>query len=203
MKKLILAGPILFAVVVITLTIVEYDFLRGIGWDPINDPTYDWPSGIALHPHYGWIMTLTFIISGLLISMLGYQLKADLKPGRAAKIGTTLLICAGFAMASLAFETDPTRRTTPKTWHGIMHDLSFVVLGLTLMPSMIYLGDAFRENPRWRNLVKYTWSTAALALPTFFLKGAFFYVFLLAILTWIEVIAIRLQSTEGSVKQLQ
>lgn len=195
MKKLILIGPILFAVVVITLTVVQYDFLRGLGWDPINDPTYDWPSGIALGP-YGWIMTLTFIISGLLISMLGYQLKADLKPGHAAKIGTTLLICAGFAMASLAFETDPTRRTTPKTWHGILHDLSFVALGLTLMPSMIYLGKAFRENPRWGNLVKYTWGTAALALPTFFLKGAFFYVFLLAILTWVGVIAWRVQTAE-------
>jgi hypothetical protein len=193
MKKIILAGPILFAVVVITLTIVEYDFLRGIGWDPIKDPTYDWPSGIALHPHYGWIMTLTFIISGLLIALLGYQLKLDLKPGRDAQIGTTLLLCAGLAMACLAFETDPTRRTTPKTWHGIMHDLSFVTLGLTLMPSMIYLGKAFRENPHWRNLVKYSWATAALALPTFFLKGAFFYVFLFSILLWIEVIAIRLQ----------
>jgi hypothetical protein len=193
MKKIILAGPILFAVVVITLTIVEYDFLRGIGWDPIKDPTYDWPSGIALHPDYGWIMTLTFIISGLLISLLGYQLKADLKSDRYSRIGTALLFCAGLAMASLAFETDPTRRTTPMTWHGILHDLSFMVLGLTLMPSMIYLGNAFRENPRWHNLVKYTWGTAALALPTFFLKGAFFYVFLFSILLWIEVIAIRLQ----------
>jgi hypothetical protein len=195
MKKLILIGPILFAVVVATLSIVEYDFLRGLGWDPINDPTLDWPSGIALGP-YGWIMTLTFIISGLLISLLGYQLKADLKSNRDSKIGTALVFCAGLAMASLAFETDPTRRTTPMTWHGILHDLSFVVLGLTLMPSMIYLGKAFRENPRWRNLVKYTWGTAALALPTFFLKGAFFYVFLLAILTWIEVIAIRLQRSD-------
>ncbi len=195
MKKLILVGPILFAVVVITLTIVEYDFLRGLGWDPIKGPTYDWPSGIALGP-YGWIMTLTFIISGLLISLLGYQLKADLKSDRYARIGTTLLFCAGLAMASLAFETDPTRRTTPMTWHGILHDLSFVVLGLTLMPSMIYLGNAFRENPRWRNLVKYTWGTAALALPTFFLKGAFFYVFLFSILLWIEVIAIRLQRND-------
>src|SRR5690349_16580059 len=126
MKKLILAGPILFAVVVITLTIVEYDFLRGLGWDPIHDPTYDWPSGIALGP-YGWIMTLTFILSGLLISLLGYQLKADLKADRYSRIGTTLLFCAGLAMASLSFETDPTRRTIPMTWHGILHDLSFVV----------------------------------------------------------------------------
>lgn len=195
MKKLILIGPLLFAAVVITLTVVQYDFLRGLGWDPIKDPTYDWPSGLALGP-YGWIMTLTFIISGLLISLLGYQLKADLKSNQDSKIGTTLLFCAGLAMASLAFETDPTRRTTPMTWHGILHDLSFVVLGLTMMPSMIYLGKAFRENLRWRSLVIYTWGTAALALPTFFLKGPFFYIFLLAILIWIEVIAIRLQRSD-------
>jgi hypothetical protein len=195
MKKIILAGPILFAVVVITLSIVEYDFLRGLGWDPIHDVTLDWPSGIALGP-YGWIMTLTFIISGSLISLLGYQLKADLKADRDSNIGTALLFCAGLAMASLAFPTDPTHRSTPMTWHGILHDLSFVVLGITLMPSMIFLGKAFRENPRWRSLVKYTWGTAALALPTFFLKGAFFYVFLLAILSWIEVIAIRLQEAD-------
>lgn len=196
MKKIILAGPILFAVVVVTLTIVEYDFLRGLGWHPIKDPTYDWPSGIALDPHTGWIMKLTFIISGLLISLLGYQLKADLKPDHDSKIGTALLFGAGLAMACLVFETDPTRRTTPMTWHGILHDLSFVVLGLTLMPSMIFLGKAFRDNPHWRNLVKYTWGTTALALPTFFLKGIFFYVFLLAILSWVEVVAIRLQQTE-------
>jgi hypothetical protein len=202
MKKIILAGPILFAVVVITLSIIEYDFLRNLGWDPINDPTFDWPSGIALGP-YGWIMILTFIVSGLLISLLAHYLKADLNPGSPAKIGTMLLFCAGLAMACLAFLTDPTIRDTPATWHGMLHDLSFVVLGLTLMPSMIYLGKAFHENPRWRNVVKYTWGTAALALPTFFLKGAFFYVFLLAILSWIEVIAIRLQHFDNSLEQTQ
>lgn len=192
MKKIILIGPILFAVVVIILTIVQYDFLRGLGWDPINDPTFDWPSGIALGP-YGIVMTFTFIISGLLMSLLAYYLKADLKSSRGSKIGSVLLLCAGIAMASLAFQTDPTIRSTPKTWHGIMHDLSFVVLGLTLMPSMLYLSRAFRDNPRWQNLATYTWVTAALALPTFFLKGPFFYVFLIAILSWVEVVAIRLQ----------
>jgi hypothetical protein len=194
MKKLILIGPILFAVVVTTLSIVQYDFLRGLGWDPLNDPTLDWPSGIALGP-YGLLMTTTFIISGVLMSLLAIYLKADLKPARASKIGSNLLICAGVAMACLAFATDPTHRTTPKTWHGVMHDLSFVALGLTLMPSMLYLSRAFRDNPRWQNLATYTWVTASLALPTFFLKGAFFYVFLLAILLWVEIIAIRLQSS--------
>ena len=78
MKRIILLGPILFALVLITLTIIQYDFLRGLGWHPINDPTFDWPSGLALGP-YGIVMTATFIISGFLIAILALRLKADLK----------------------------------------------------------------------------------------------------------------------------
>jgi hypothetical protein len=78
MKRIILFGPIIFAIVLIVLTIVQYDFMRGLGWHPINDPTFDWPSGLALGP-YGIVMTATFIISGLLIALLALRLKADLK----------------------------------------------------------------------------------------------------------------------------
>ncbi len=80
MKKLILLGPILFAVVLATLTIVKYDFLLSLGWHPINDPTFDWPSGLALGP-FGWIMTATFIISGLIMTLFAYRLFLDLKLG--------------------------------------------------------------------------------------------------------------------------
>ncbi|MFN8405231.1 MAG: hypothetical protein U0V48_17015 [Anaerolineales bacterium] len=70
--------------------------------------------------------------------------------------------------------------------------MSFVVLGLTLMPAMILLGFAFQQDERWKNLSLYTWVTVALAFPTFWLKGAAFYIFMLAILVWSEVIAICL-----------
>lgn len=192
MKKILLLGPILFASVVATLTILKYDFLLSLGWHPINEPTFDWPSGLALGK-YGIVMTLTFIISGCLIALLATRLFLNLKTGLASKAGSTLLVFAGIAMASLSFTTDPTIRDTPATWHGRLHDLSFVLLGLSLMPSMLILGKAFRDDSRWNHLSLYTWLTAALALPTFFLKGAAFYVFLFAILIWIEVIAIRLQ----------
>ena len=192
MKKTLLIGPILFATVITTLTIIKYDFLINLGWHPIKDPTFDWPSGLALGK-YGIIMTLTFIISGFLIAILAYRLFLNLKVGIASKAGSTLLIFSGIALASLSFTTDPTIRDTPATWHGRLHDLSFVLLGLSLMPSMIILGKAFQNDSHWKNLSLYTWLTAALALPTFFLKGAAFYIFLFAILLWIEVIAIRLQ----------
>ena len=191
MKRIILLGPIIFALVLVTLTIVQYDFLRGLGWHPINDPTFDWPSGLALGP-YGIVMTATFIISGLLIALLALRLKADLKPAATSQAGSVLLVLSGLALASLAFTTDPTIRSTPATWHGRLHDLSFVLLGLTLFPSMIVLGFAFRQNELWKRFSLYTWLTVACAIPAFVLKGAAFYVFLLAILFWIETIAWKL-----------
>ena len=191
MKRIILLGPILFALVLITLTIVQYDFLRGLGWHPINDPTFDWPSGLALGP-YGIVMTATFIISGFLIAILALRLKADLKPAATSQAGSVLLVLSGLALASLAFTTDPTIRSTPATWHGRLHDLSFVLLGLTLFPSMIVLGFAFQQNKSWKRFSLFTWLTVACAIPAFILKGATFYVFLLAILFWIETLAWKL-----------
>ncbi len=62
---------------------------------------------------------------------------------------------------------------------------------------MILLGFAFRHSGQWRSLSNYTWGTALLAVPTFSLKGAAFYIFLLAVLIWCEVLAIRLRSMEN------
>ncbi len=191
MKRINLLGPILFALVLITLTIIQYDFLRGLGWHPINDPTFDWPSGLALG-RYGIVMTATFIISGLLIAILALRLKADLESDVTSQAGSALLVLSGLALASLAFTTDPTIRSTPATWHGRLHDLSFVLLGLTLFPSMITLGFAFRQNDTWQRYSTYTWLTVALVIPSFVLKGAAFYIFLLAILCWIEALAWKL-----------
>ena len=190
-QRIILLGPILFGTVTTVMTILKYDFLRGLGWHPLRDPTFDWPSGLALGP-YGIVMTFTFIASGLLMSLLAVRLHADLKPGTASTIGPALLIVAGLALAGLAFTTDPTIRSTPATLHGRLHDACFVLLGLTLMPSMIVLGKAFRDDPRWRSYGLYTWLTAALAIPTFALKGAAFYIFLLAVLVWSESVAWKL-----------
>lgn len=194
MKRILFIGPVLFAGVLIVLTFVKYDFLKSLGWHPINDPTFDWPSGLALG-NYGWVMTATFIISGILMALLAARLLLDLKPGPASRLGATLFVFAGLALAALAFTTDPTIRDTPATWHGRLHDLSFVLLGLTLFPAMIVLGFAFRQNDKWKNLSLYTWLTLALAAPAFALKGAAFYIFLFAILAWNEVVALRLNKT--------
>jgi len=187
-----LTGPLLFATVTILLTCVQYDFMRSLGWDPLRAPTFDWPSGLSLGP-YGLLMTATFLLSGATTILFALGLHFAL-PG---KIGPALLGLAGLAAMGLAFSTDPTHRTTPATWHGRMHDLSFVALGLTLIPAMIFLGHAFRGDARWQDLARPTWATAVLSLPAFAFKGPAFYVFLLAVPAWFEVVAWRLKTARG------
>ena len=183
-------GPLLLAVVITVLTIAQADFMRTLGWDPFG-PVIDWPSGLALGP-YGWLMTVTFFVCGAMLAFFAYGLQLVLD----AKLATILLMIAGFAMMGLIFTTDPTLTSTSRTWHGLLHDSFFALLGLTLMPGMLLLGRAFQRNEQWKKLTWYTWATLVLVVPTFWLKGLAFYVFLLAILTWIVVIAIRLRTIE-------
>lgn len=191
-----LIGPILFGSVVTILTVLKYDFLLSLGWHPLKAPTFDWPSGLALGG-LGWIMTATFIVSGLMLAVFASGLRLRLPRTPLTLTAVLALILAGLALAGLAFTTDPTVRSTPATWHGRLHDLSFVLLGLTLMPAMILLGLVFRLDERWRDLSLYTGITVALAFPAFWLKGAAFYIFILAVLLWSEVIAWRLRSLEN------
>jgi len=183
-------GPILFAIVVTSLTIAQADFMRTLGWNP-RGPVIDWPSGLALGP-YGWLMTVTFFVCGMLMAFFAYGLKLALHE----KPATTLLMIAGFAMMALIFTTDPTLGRGPRTWHGLLHDASFAVLGLTLMPGMLLLGRVFQKHERWKNLAFYTWGTLAFVIPTFWLKGVAFYVFLLVILLWSIIVAVRLKPTQ-------
>jgi uncharacterized protein DUF998 len=181
-----IVGPALFAVIVTGLTFAEADFMRSIGWQPFGN-VLDWPSGLAMGP-YGWLMTINFFVCGALMAFFAYGLKLALQE----KVATTLLMLAGCAMMGLVFTTDPTIRSYPKTWHGFLHDGFFAMLGVMLMLGMLLIGRAFQKNQQWKNLAIYTWGTLALIIPTFWLKGPWFYVFLLAILTWSEVIAFRL-----------
>ena len=185
-------GPILFAVVLTLLTILQEDFMRTLGWNPTG-PVIDWPSGLALGP-YGWLMTVTFFLCGALMAFFAYGLQLALHE----KLATTLLMIAGFAMMGLIFTTDPTLTTVRKSWHGLLHDSFFALLGLTLMPGMLLLGRVFQKNDQWKSLSIYTWITLALVIPTFWLKGVAFYVFLLAILTWSVVIALNLRKLHSS-----
>jgi hypothetical protein len=195
-------GPVFFGIMVTSQTLLEYDFMRSLGWHPLHAPTLDWPSGLALGP-YGMWMTTAFIVSGLLLFFFAFGLRAVLKANMPSKIGSMLLACSGLAVMGLAFTTDPTFRSTPATWHGRLHDFSFVLLGLTFLPALLFLAKGFLRDAGWRNLCLFTWLTVLLAAPAFVLKGIAFYAFLLATLVWNEAAALRVnQLRNGDQKKV-
>jgi hypothetical protein len=185
-----MAGPVLFGVILVVLTAVQYDFMVEIGWQPLEDPANAWPSGLALGP-YGWMQVLNFVVSGLLLMFLavGLHLGVD---GRDSRIGPILLFVAGAAMALMAFETDPILREGPRTLHGWIHDLAFALFVLALLPSFFFLWRRFRKDAPWRSHSRYTLATGVIATLSIFVPGVAYYLFIIVTLTWMEVTAVRL-----------
>ena len=184
-------GPPLFAAVLAGLTALQYDFMLGIGWRPIQDPAGAWPSGLALGPH-GWAMDAGFAVSGILLVVFALGLHREMPRG--SKAGPALLSLSGAAMALLAFETDPIRRTGPRSWHGLVHDVAFVVFALALLLSLLALWHRMRGDPGWRRHARLTLATAVICAACLVLPGVAYYLFLAAALAWIWATALKIRA---------
>jgi hypothetical protein len=180
-------GPMVLGVVIGTLTVLQYTFMRGLGWHPINAPTTDWPSGLALGP-YGWVMIVAFVASGvcLIVFAVGIHQTVPIMGG------PVFLGMAGVGMMLLGFKTDPTYRTTPATIHGMLHDVAFVIMGLSFLCAFVAFGYSLRRQG-WLGFARYSWLSALVVLPAIAVKGLMFYVFLLNTLAWVTYIASRLR----------
>ena len=186
-----IAGPVLFGSVLVVLTVLQYDFMLGIGWRPLGDPAGAWPSGLALGP-YGWVQVLNFIVSGLLLMIFAVGLHFAVANGRGSRVGPSLLFLAGMAMALMGSETDPIRRTTPRTLHGWIHDLAFFLFVLALLSALFFVWQRFRKDPRWHTHARYTLATATLAALLLALPGVAYYLFIAAMLLWIGTTGTKL-----------
>ncbi|MBA3793546.1 MAG: DUF998 domain-containing protein [Rubrobacter sp.] len=182
-------GPAIFAAVLAALTALQYDFMRGIGWKPLEDPAGAWPSGLALGP-IGWLLDAAFVISGILLMVFAAGLHRGVRRG--SKAGPALLLLSGAAMTLLAFETDPIRRTGPRSPHGLVHDAAFVIFALSLLLSLFFLWRRMARDPHWYDHARLTLATAPVCAACLVLPGVFYYLFLAATLLWIEVTALRL-----------
>jgi hypothetical protein len=160
--------------------------MLGIGWRPLSDPAGAWPSGLALGP-YGWVQVWSFVLSGFLLMVLAAGLHLGATDGRGSRVGPTLLFVAGTAMALMAFETDPIRRTGPRTLHGWIHDTAFVLFVLAVLPAFFFLWRRLSKDPRWRVHARYTLITGLLATLLLFLPGVAYYLFLAVVLAWVSV----------------
>lgn len=188
-----MVGPVLFGAVLLALTALEYDFMLGIGWHPVTDPADAWPSGLALGP-YGSVQVANFVVSGILLMLFAPGLHLGTTHERASRIGPCLLFVAGMAMTMMGFETDPIRRVGPRTLHGLIHDVAFVLFVVAMLGAVFSLWRRFEKDPRWRDHARYTLATGALAIIFLLLPGVAYYLFILTLLVWIERTAIRLRN---------
>ena len=95
-------------------------------------------------------------------------------------------------MALMGFETDPIRRVEPRSLHGLIHDMAFVIFVLAFLAALFSLWRRFEAYPPWRGYARYTLATGILAVLLLLLPGVAYYLFIVALLAWIEVSAIRL-----------
>ncbi len=184
-------GPLLFGTVLLALSVLEYDFMLGIGWRPVTDPAGAWPSGLALGP-YGPVQVANFVASGLLLAFFAIGLHLGATSGRGSPLGPALLFAAGTAMALMGFETDPIRRIGPRSSYGLIHDTAFVVFVVAFLAALFSLWRRFGADPRWWSHARYTLVTGILAVLLLSLPGVAYFLFIATLLIWIEVTAVRL-----------
>jgi hypothetical protein len=192
-------GPFLFGSVLLALSVLEYDFMLGIGWHPVTNPAGAWPSGLALGP-YGLAQVANFVVSGLLLALFPLGLQLGAMDGHGSPLGPAFLFVAGTAMTLMGFETDPIRRIGPRSLHGLIHDAAFVIFVLAFLAALFSLWRRFEADPRWRGHARYTLVTGILAALLLLLPGVAYYLFIVTLLAWIEVTAIRLWLTSAPLK---
>lgn len=180
-------GAVAFALVVLVLTLAQSSFLRSLGWHPLHAPTVDWPSGLILGPLGLW-MRLAFVGFGGLVILFAFGLLEIAARGGASRSAACLLVLTGLALMLLNLPPDPTLRTTPATLSGRLHDLAYVLLGVTLLPALLLLALHFLRTAggRWPGAV--TLAVVALIGPAFVIKGLAFYLFLAGVLSWFAFI---------------
>jgi hypothetical protein len=186
-----MVGPVLFATVLLALTVLEYDFMLATGWRPLRDPAGAWPSGLALGP-YGWVQVANFVLSGILLMTFAAGLHFGATAGRGSQVGPALLFVSGAAMAFMGFETDPIGSTGPRTLHNLIHDLAFALFVFALLPAFFFLWRRFREDALWQAQARYTLITGVLATLLLLLPGVAYYLFLAVVVVWFEIMAVRL-----------
>jgi Protein of unknown function (DUF998) len=186
-----MVGPVLFAATLLALSAIQYGFMLEIGWRPLAEPAGAWPSGLALGP-YGWIQIANFILSGVLLMLFAAGLHLETKNGRGSWMGSASLFVAGAAMALMGFDTDPIRRTGPRTPHGLIHDLAFVFFVVALLAALFFLWWRFREDALWREHARYTLATGVISTLLLLLPGVAYYLFIGVVLFWFEATALRL-----------
>lgn len=166
-------------------------------YSPIRQPESD----LAVGP-YGWIMTVNFVVRGLLSTAILVALIGILAPSRRASIGFILLgVWAAGAFLLAAFPTDVARGV--HTGHGEAHLAIAAIAFISIPIAESLLSGALCDDPNWSRLGERAAPFSRLAVAGFLvlligivlprIGGLTERIFLATALLWFLVVALGLR----------
>jgi hypothetical protein len=188
----LLLGPLWIAIVIM-VTWLEWDFLRSLGWALVDNHEVPYPSATA-RGDVGFLQMLNFALLGLLGGIFAVGFRREFRHRISGYVAT-----AGFGlfMAGALLNIAPTDLPgEPSTWHGVTHDVGFLMVLLSTVIAFSASGLALRGNPDWRRWRLLGWTPVALfaiAATGAGLPGDLgFYLFLVIALGWYAIMGGRL-----------
>lgn len=173
-------------------------------YSPIRQPESD----LAVGP-YGWVMTINFVLRGLLsFAFIAALIKGTTAAGR-SRAG--LILLGIWAVGALLLAAFPTDVGTPITRHGAIHLLVALVAFICVAVGEILLSRRFATEARWQSLRRPALTIAIITLIacvlTFValrtpgldrLGGLIERLFLGLALLWMLVVALRVRALPAS-----
>jgi hypothetical protein len=194
-------GPVLFVVIAVVITVLEWDFLHRLGWHLVQDSSVPYPSSTAMGP-YGLLQTVNFIQLGLSVIAIAIGLWRSVQPR--PRVGAGFVFLTGVAIVLAMFTTDGTTNQ-PTTWHGWIHSLAFLLHLFASLLGAVALAIQLRKNAQWRGIAQASIAVPVVIIATLFLGGAVKQaggltgiISLLILTAWYELLALRLLSVTSS-----
>ena len=196
----IVAGP-LFLAVVLVLTLVELDFMHGLGWRFTADDDVPWPSGLALG-EYGAVQVVNFALTATLLAVFARGFRHELPASRAGRIASVLVAAVPAALALGAIPTDHATAIagSPDTWHGYIHAAGFILLVFSALAAPVATAVALRGNHRWRGITAISLGAVVLELILTVGLGSLgdpvFATWLAVVFGWMAALGVRLRTLD-------
>ena len=190
-----IAGPLLFAALVLLQDILQYDYLVGIGADPWTTS----PVSVNARGPYGWIQVLNFGVLGLSVLALAVAAHRGIRGVSRSVIGPAFMGLWGIALLVSMFPIDLERETP--TFSGFMHGIAFLMTSLVLIPMYLFMWRRLRRSPGWEAFGRYTLAMGVLTFPLeigsialqVLAPFSWFYLWLGAQLVWCVLLGLRLR----------
>jgi Protein of unknown function (DUF998) len=143
----------IFALTVVVLTWLGWEFLHGLGWTVRESGEVNYPSSLA-RGEYGIVQALNFALLGALGLVFLLGLRTQFVRRRSGMVATVALGMFAVAAVFNAMPTDPPGE--PQSWHGILHGIGFLMTMLGALAGFVVVGLSVRGASGWRGYPVYS-----------------------------------------------